>query len=92
MLIINWIFGIGIIQCPIGKEHRILGFVYTLVHLFIFCSLTYFSHLHYFDLKIVKLMPLFIKLFGFIIDFSETILILITSWFQSKVKYKLFYK
>ncbi|KAL7302566.1 hypothetical protein TKK_0005201 [Trichogramma kaykai] len=44
MFVTNWVLGIGIIEYPIGKQHRIFSFFYNASVLFSFCFLCIYTY------------------------------------------------
>ena len=85
LLIANWVFGIGIIQYPIGKPHRYFSIIYSLIHMTIFLTLTYFIYpFHVKFMNEYKVNSTSVKI-TFFSNVLLTIGIIISGWFQAKV-------
>lgn len=84
VLILNWIFGIGIIQYPIRKPHRIISCIYTLIILAIYGFLTWKTYPSYVESGAAKKTPRMERMF-FFLNFIVTVSVLISGWFQTKV-------
>lgn len=50
----NWIFGIGIIQYPLGKFHPKTSFIYTVAILSIYCILAVYAYPYILELRIAE--------------------------------------
>ena len=44
MLISNWVVGMGIIEYPLGTQHRIISFTYTTILLITYISLAVYAY------------------------------------------------
>ncbi|OXU27135.1 hypothetical protein TSAR_013001 [Trichomalopsis sarcophagae] len=85
VLIVNWIFGIGVIEYPLGNPHPIFSFIYSLISVILFAAL---AICNYFNIDLfIKVTPgiaVPIK----VIYFSQIILVMSTvilGWYRSKV-------
>lgn len=83
-LVSNWIFGIGIIEYPIRKPHRIISFFYTSLILIIFGIIAYEAY-PVILLKTSVVSGIINDITLFFMNVSVTVTILISGWFQSKV-------
>ena len=84
MLITNWIFGIGIIEYPIRKPHRILSFIYTSLMLAMYGYLAYVAYPNINITWIEKLRPVSQNII-FFANIIVTVTVIISGWFQTKV-------
>lgn len=83
MFITNWIFGIGIIECPMGKSRRVLSFMYSTVILLVYCLVAFYAYPYLKNLNF-ETMKNIIK----ILFFSSCLLTISTTtlgWYRSKV-------
>lgn len=83
--IVTWIFGIGVIEYPVGKPHPTISFFYSVTSLIIYCLLAFSA-----SADIVRASELHkIGVPMKIVSFSHlllTISIVILGWFRSKVR------
>lgn len=85
LFITNWIFGIGIIECPMGKPRRLWSFIYSTIILLIYFFIAVYAYQNLKNLNF-KTMNNIIK----ILFFSNCFLTATTTalgWYRSKVSY-----
>ena len=92
MLIPNWIFGIGIIEYPLGHPHRVISFVYTATIIIVYCS----TSIYIYPYLIMYLNGAFeitkgLYLITFYTNFPITILTMILGWHRYRVSNILLY-
>lgn len=85
LLISNWVFGIGIIEYPIRKPQRFVSFIYTSFILTIFGIAAFHAYPAVMDEASYLSRSAGPKIL-FAINVSVTFVILISGWFQKKVK------
>jgi hypothetical protein len=85
IFVFNWIFGIGIIQYPLGKPRPIISFFYSLIHLIIYCSfsaITYTDIIEISDLSQVTMPRQILYLSHVFLSISTICL----GWYRNKVR------
>ena len=82
----NWIFGIGVIEYPLGTPHPILSLFYLLFIITTYCIICMLSHNEIIEFATTfrTAVPSKITLYSNIIIF---ITIIIGGWYRSEVKY-----
>lgn len=85
VFIVNWIFGIGVIEYPFGNPHPIFSFIYSSISVIIFSVLAFTE---YFKIDMFIDYAPSISTPIKIISFSQIILVMntvILGWYRSKV-------
>lgn len=85
LFITNWLFGIGIIECPMGKPRRLLSFIYSTTILLVYFMIAGYTYPYLKNLNF-ETMKNIIK----ILFFSNCFLTITTTalgWYRSKVSF-----
>ena len=84
---LNWIFGVGVIQYPLGHPHPVISFIYSSTCTVVYCILAGITYPDIIEKYNVTDSKIPIK----IIFYSNIILTIATitlGWFRSEVKIK----
>lgn len=84
MYISNWVFGIGIIEYPLGKQHPIVSFIYSLIVVLSYCVLSGIAYPYVMTLSEYFTSSVPIKIM-FYSNILLIISIIVLGWFRSKV-------
>lgn len=86
-LILNWVFGIGIIEYPIGTRYEVISFIYIATILITYCFFAAYTH----PFLILIYQEIKISQNSIEIIFYSNILIIIgvlaLGWNRNEVKY-----